>query len=156
MLAGALLIGACGSDQTSSGPRAPSATLETNDTTAQLDLGTPAEPPADGEPAPPDAAGDATPTNDPPPTDAAGDATPANDPPPTDAAGDATPDPPAEVQPAVLGGRAFEAAVAPASEVATNLLPDLVIDDVRRESKANFRNIFPADRPVLLWLWAPH
>ncbi len=141
MLAGALLIGACGSDQTSSGPRAPSATLETNDTTAQLDLGTPAEPPADGEPAPPDAAGDATPTNDPPPTDAAG---------------DATPDPPAEVQPAVLGGRAFEAAVAPASEVATNLLPDLVIDDVRRESKANFRNIFPADRPVLLWLWAPH
>jgi hypothetical protein len=46
--------------------------------------------------------------------------------------------------------------VAPASEIATNLFPDLVVDDVGRGKKVNIRNIVPADKPVLLWMWAPH
>ena len=60
------------------------------------------------------------------------------------------------MQPAAIGGRAFDEAATPESSVETNLLPDLVVDDVRRGAKANLRNIFPADRPVLLWMWAPH
>jgi hypothetical protein len=46
--------------------------------------------------------------------------------------------------------------VAPAAEIATNLFPDLVVDDVGRGKKVNIRNIVPADKPVLLWMWAPH
>jgi hypothetical protein len=46
--------------------------------------------------------------------------------------------------------------VALASEIATNPFPDLVVDDVGRGTKVNIRNIVPADKPVLLWMWAPH
>ena len=44
----------------------------------------------------------------------------------------------------------------PASEVETNLFPDLVVDDVVRAKKVNLRNLIPSEKPVLLWMWAPH
>ncbi len=46
--------------------------------------------------------------------------------------------------------------VDPASEIETNLFPDLVVDDLGRGKKVNIRNIVPSDKPVLLWMWAPH
>ncbi len=73
------------------------------------------------------------------------------DPPPASAAEDAT-DGAAPVAGVDLG----TAEVDPASDVATNPLPDLVVDDVRRDTEVNLRNLLPAERPVLLWLWAPH
>jgi hypothetical protein len=51
-----------------------------------------------------------------------------------------------------LGGTEVD----PASEIETNLFPDLVVDDIGRGKKVNIRNIVPADKPVLLWMWAPH
>lgn len=46
--------------------------------------------------------------------------------------------------------------VDPASEIETNLFPDLVVDDIGRGKKVNIRNIVPSDKPVLLWMWAPY
>lgn len=46
--------------------------------------------------------------------------------------------------------------VDPAAEVPTNLFPDLVVDDVVRAKKVNLRNLIPSEKPVLLWMWAPH
>ena len=46
--------------------------------------------------------------------------------------------------------------VAPAAEIETNRFPDLVVDDVGRGKKVNLRNLIPADKPVLLWMYAPH
>jgi hypothetical protein len=46
--------------------------------------------------------------------------------------------------------------VDPASDVENNLFPDLVVDDIGRGKKVNIRNIVPSDKPVLLWMWAPH
>lgn len=57
---------------------------------------------------------------------------------------------------AVLGGRAFASELSAASDFAENALPDLQVDDIRRKTKVNLRNVFPAERPVLVWLWAPH
>jgi len=139
-VAGVVLVAACGggSATESADTLASSPTFETNDSTSELDVGAGAEPvepapdPVDDEPT------DAGSTDGEPP-----EAAPADD------------DAPA-VQPAVLGGRAFAEAVTAESEVATNLLPDLVVDDVGRGTKVNIKNIFPADRPVLLWMWAPH
>lgn len=44
----------------------------------------------------------------------------------------------------------------PESQIATNVLPDLIVDDIGRFKKVNLRNVFPAERPVLMWMWAPH
>jgi len=44
----------------------------------------------------------------------------------------------------------------PASEIESNLFPDLVVDDIGRGKKVNIRNIVPSDKPILLWMWAPH
>lgn len=46
--------------------------------------------------------------------------------------------------------------VRPESDVATNPLPSVVLDDVGQDRQVDFRNIFPAERPVLLWMWAPY
>ena len=46
--------------------------------------------------------------------------------------------------------------VAPASEVDTNRLRNVVVDDLNNDRKVNFRTLVPQDRPVLLWMWAPH
>lgn len=43
----------------------------------------------------------------------------------------------------------------PASDVPTNLFPDLVVDDVSRGKKVNLRNLIPSEKPVLVWMWAP-
>lgn len=146
---GALLFVACGqSDGTVAEPAAaPAATSE------PLPENLWTEAPA------PDAATAAAPATDPPPSDSAR-ATPTTvAAPPAGAADDEPAAPPATDPPvalAVVGGREFDAAVAASSDIETNLLPDLVVDDVRRQTKANLRNVFPADRPVLFWMWAPH
>jgi hypothetical protein len=67
------------------------------------------------------------------------------DPPPASAPEDAT-DGAAPVAGVDLGTEEVD----PASDVATNPLPDLVVDDVRRDAKVNLRNLLPAERPVLL------
>jgi hypothetical protein len=46
-------------------------------------------------------------------------------------------------------------ALRPESDVATNLLPPVEVHDVGQDRMVNFKNIFPAERPVLLWMWAP-
>ena len=68
----------------------------------------------------------------------------------------ATEAPPAEPEPAPVGGRAFATDVQPGAEFDGNPFPDLVVDDVGRDGRANTANILPSDRPVLLWTWAPH
>ena len=51
-----------------------------------------------------------------------------------------------------LGGETVDAA----SEIPTNQLPDLVVDNVSTGTKVNLRNVVPSDRPILLWMYAPH
>lgn len=51
-----------------------------------------------------------------------------------------------------LGGTDIDSA----SEIETNLFPDLVVDDVSRSKKVNLRNLIPSEKPVLLWMYAPH
>lgn len=59
---------------------------------------------------------------------------------------------PTEQLPAV----ADDVALRPESDIATNLLPDLVVDNLNEDNKVNLRNIVPSDRPIVLWMWAPH
>ena len=44
----------------------------------------------------------------------------------------------------------------PAADLATNLLPDLVVDNLNDDNKVNLRNYGVGDKPILLWMWAPH
>ncbi len=46
--------------------------------------------------------------------------------------------------------------VIPAAEIDTNILPNVVVDDLNNDRKVNFRNLVPQDKPVLLWMYAPH
>ncbi len=46
--------------------------------------------------------------------------------------------------------------VTAASDVESNLLPSVVVDDLGNERKVNFRNLVPQEKPILLWMWAPH
>jgi len=46
--------------------------------------------------------------------------------------------------------------VVPAAEIETNILPSVVVDDLGNDRKVNFRNLVPQEKPVLLWMWAPH
>ena len=43
-----------------------------------------------------------------------------------------------------------------AAEIDTNILPSVVVDDLNNDRKVNFRNLVPQDKPVLLWMYAPH
>jgi hypothetical protein len=63
---------------------------------------------------------------------------------------------PAPVPEAVTGGRTLASQLSPASDFPENALPDIQVDDIRRQMKVSLRNVFPAERPVLFWLWAPH
>lgn len=54
------------------------------------------------------------------------------------------------------GGRALGSELRPESAFASNPLPDLLVDDVRRGTEVNVANLLPSERPVLLWAWAPH
>jgi hypothetical protein len=47
-------------------------------------------------------------------------------------------------------------AIDPAADLATNLLPDLVVDNLNDDNKVNLRNYGVGDRPILIWMWAPH
>lgn len=58
--------------------------------------------------------------------------------------------------PAPVGGRQLGEALDPASGFDGNPLPDIVVDDVGNDAKVNVANILPAQRPVLVWAWAPH
>ena len=82
-----------------------------------------------------------------------GDPLPAVDDTGGDTAVDATPGPLAE-------GAGFVdlvgAEVVPAAEIPSNLLPDVIIDDLTNDRKVNFRNLVPQDKPILLWMYAPH
>ncbi len=51
---------------------------------------------------------------------------------------------------------ADEAEVAAESDAATNQLPDVVVDDLIAGNQVNVRNLAPNDRPILLWMYAPH
>ena len=42
------------------------------------------------------------------------------------------------------------------AEIETNPLPSVVIDDVTNGRKVNFRNLVPQEKPILLWMYAPH
>ena len=44
----------------------------------------------------------------------------------------------------------------PTADTAANQLPDVVVDDVIAGNKVNLRNVAPTDRPILLWMYAPH
>lgn len=44
----------------------------------------------------------------------------------------------------------------PESDVESNPLPSVEVDDVGQGRRVNARNIFPAERPVMLWMWAPY
>ena len=46
--------------------------------------------------------------------------------------------------------------VDPTSDVATNVLPDVVVNHVQAGNKVNLRNMAPADTAVLVWMWSPH
>ncbi len=46
--------------------------------------------------------------------------------------------------------------VVPASDFDANLLPSVVVDDINTGRKVNFRNLVPQDKPILLWMYAPH
>ncbi len=47
-------------------------------------------------------------------------------------------------------------AVDPAADLATNLLPDLIVDNLNDDNKVNLRNYGVGDKPILIWMWAPH
>lgn len=87
-------------------------------------------------------------------------AAPAADPPPaTESPADTPADSaaePAAAPEAQLGGRDLGGELNTASDFDGNIFPDLLVDDIRAQAKVNVRNIFPADRPVLVWMWAPH
>ena len=88
-----------------------------------------------------------------PTTEAAADPAADDQPATTEAPTVAAATPPAE---AVLGGRSFASELASESDFEANMLPDLQVDDIRSGQKVNLRNVFPAERPVLFWMWAPH
>jgi ABC-type glycerol-3-phosphate transport system substrate-binding protein len=47
-------------------------------------------------------------------------------------------------------------AVEPSADLASNLLPDLVVDNLNDDNKVNLRNYGVGDKPILIWMWAPH
>jgi len=46
--------------------------------------------------------------------------------------------------------------VLPESEFDANLLPNVIVDDINTGRKVNFRNLVPQEKPILLWMFAPH
>jgi hypothetical protein len=66
-----------------------------------------------------------------------------------EAGGDATSDLPAVVVADVV-------AVEPGADLASNLLPDLIVDNLNDDNKVNLRNYGVGDKPILIWMWAPH
>ena len=48
------------------------------------------------------------------------------------------------------------AEASPDEAVAVNQLPDVVVDDLIAGTEVNVRDLAPSDRPILLWMYAPH
>ena len=46
--------------------------------------------------------------------------------------------------------------VAPQAPAAASVLPALSVDDVAAGTKVELSSLAPADRPLLVWFWAPH
>ena len=46
--------------------------------------------------------------------------------------------------------------VAPQAPAAASVLPGLSVDDVAAGTKVDLSSLAPADRPLLVWFWAPH
>lgn len=46
--------------------------------------------------------------------------------------------------------------VIPAADVDSNPLPSVVVNDLNTGQAVNFRNLVPQEKPILLWMWAPH
>ncbi len=44
----------------------------------------------------------------------------------------------------------------PTFDIVSNQLPDLVVDNLNDDNKVNLRNYGAGDKPILLWMWAPH
>ncbi|MGA9278774.1 hypothetical protein [Ilumatobacter sp.] len=66
---------------------------------------------------------------------------------------------PAEANPAATGDGLVDLVgpdVVATAEIETNLLPSVVLDDVTSGRKVNFRNLVPQEKPILLWMYAPH
>jgi hypothetical protein len=51
---------------------------------------------------------------------------------------------------------ADELSVAPESDIETNVLPDVVVDNVTLGNQVNLRNVSPSDKIQLVWMWAPN
>ncbi|WP_040491787.1 hypothetical protein [Ilumatobacter nonamiensis] len=153
-----LTLAACGGSDGDSAPNDDAAAPETVAASADDPTDTvsaSAEPTDDPEPSDSDAAAE-------PETEADGDA-PTSDVVATEApTGDggaepvATEAPAAEAAAPEVGGRVLATEVDPASQFDGNPFPDLVVEDVGRGGQANLANLLPADRPLLLWAWAPH
>jgi hypothetical protein len=67
----------------------------------------------------------------------------------SDSGGDSASDLPAVVV-------ADAVAVEPGADLASNLLPDLIVDNLNDDNKVNLRNYGVGDKPILIWMWAPH
>jgi hypothetical protein len=50
----------------------------------------------------------------------------------------------------------FGTDVVDVSNIDTNLLPDIVVNDLTNNREVNFRNLVPQEKPILLWMYAPH
>ena len=167
LAAGALVLAACGDDDTSSTADSvavqadpPAAAAPANDSAA--DTATPdAEPSADAAPA--NAAGtDGTDTGE---TESGGEPAADADEGAGDSTGDAA-DAPAADDAAAPGLRSTRLDdgridligpdVDAAADVESNLLPSVVVDDLQTGAKVNFRNVAPQNLPILLWMYAPH
>ena len=70
-----------------------------------------------------------------------------------DTAADATEAPAATAPPTATEAPAEEAAAEPAGE---NQLPDVDVVDLATGQNVNLASFAPADRPIVLWFWAPH
>lgn len=146
-LVGAAVLAGCGTD----GEDSASTATESADRPVATE--TPIPEPTDGPADEPDRPADTdapTESDLPPATEP-----PATDPPTTSETAPAATDAPTP-EPAPLGGRLLPDAPTAESDIATNPVPDLVVDDVGRGVEVNVRNVFPAERPVLIWMWAPH
>jgi hypothetical protein len=56
-----------------------------------------------------------------------------------------------KVQSADTGGSA-----ASATPAAKNPLPSVIVRDVGAKADINLQSLLPADKPLVIWFWAPH
>jgi hypothetical protein len=77
----------------------------------------------------------------------------------TDGADAAEASPAADATPAAAGDGfvdLFGTDVVDGANIESNLLPDVVVNDLTNGREVNFRNLVPQEKPILLWMYAPH